>query len=70
MGRFRWGNSAIESLNAEIDAVETLLLEDLVLQEAFQGEELAARRSQIRQAYVRIREYLEARVAYLRSVLE
>jgi hypothetical protein len=63
------GAFAAEAVLAEIDAVEALLLEDLALQEAYMGVQRLARLSQIRSSYVAMRNYVKARIPYLRAAL-
>ena len=64
------GMFTTEALAPTVDAFETLLLEDLALQEAQIGETRDARRSQIVDAYQSFRSYIRDRVVFLRTPAE
>lgn len=61
------GRFARDAVVQKIDQLETLLLDDLALQEAYLGSPRPSRRSQIQNAYATLRRYVDARITYLRG---
>ena len=64
------GPFTIDKLKASLNEVEALLLADLELEEAYLGVQRAARRAQIKSAYVAMRAFVEKRVPYLENALK
>jgi len=58
-----------EVMTSRIDSIETLLLDDLALEEAYLGVQRAARRAQIKSSYAAMRTYIQRRIAYLKGAL-
>jgi hypothetical protein len=64
------GPFTVEIMEAKMNAIEALLLEDLELLEAYAGAPRAGRRFQIQNAYAAMKQYMQGRIPYLMSVLQ
>ncbi|HVR75605.1 MAG TPA: CotH kinase family protein, partial [Planctomycetota bacterium] len=63
------GPFTTEAVNARIDAIEVLLLEDLALLEAGTRSVRAVRRLQVKNAHAAMKTYMEKRIPFLRAAL-